>query len=79
MKKKEYKRRLMFAQHKAAKAWCGKNTSHKIIDIDLMNEFAKILVFHMYEPHLGCAKTSELKAEIKARCGREKATIDCEQ
>ncbi len=77
MKKKELERRMNFARQEAAQAWCAKKTSSKVMDPTLAEEFAKILVGHMYEPHLGCANTSALLAEVRAREGREKATIDC--
>ena len=76
MKKKELERRMTFARLEAAQAWRKKNTSSKIMDADLAEEFAKILVKHMYDPHLGCAKTSYMKKEIACRNGRESATID---
>lgn len=75
MSKKEHNRRMVFARQEAATAWCKRKTSGKEMDVVLADEFAEILVKHMYEPHLGCAKTSSMKAEIKARNGREKATI----
>jgi len=74
--KKEYKRRMGFARQEAARVWCGKTTSGKVMDTNLAEEFAKILVAHMYAPHLGCARTSELQEEINCRNGRESATID---
>jgi hypothetical protein len=77
MNKAERERRMAFARQEAAKAWGKKKTSDKIMDSVLAEEFAKILVKHMYEPHLGCAKTSTMSSEIKTRCGREEATIDC--
>ena len=67
MKKEEQERRMRFAREEAAKAWCGEKTKDKTIDADLAEEFAKILVKHMYEPHLGCATTGELLEEIKTR------------
>lgn len=76
MKKKEYERRMVFARQKAAEAWCGEKTSSKTMDVDLAEEFAWILVVQMYEPHLGCARTSDLQAEINARGGREEATME---
>jgi len=68
---------MVLARMEAAKAWCGEKTSTKVMDPELAEEFAQILVVHMYEPHLGCAKTSEMLAEVQAR-SRESATIDAE-
>ncbi len=65
----EQDRRMTFAREAVAK------TSTKVIDPELAEEFARILVVEMYAPHLGCAKTSELLAEVAAR-SREEATID---
>ena len=67
MKKEEQERRMNFAMQEAAAAWCGEKAKDKIMDADLAEEFAKILVKHMYEPHLGCASTRELIDEIKTR------------
>lgn len=65
--KKEHERRMVFAREEAGKAWCGKKTSKKVMDAELAEEFAKILVVQMYEPKLGCASTRELIEEIKVR------------
>lgn len=59
--------RMVFARRMAARAWCREKTSGKTMDPELANEFAKILSVHMYKPHLGCATTRELLAEITAR------------
>jgi len=67
MKKEEQQRRMMFAIQEAAGAWQGEKTKDTEMDVDLAEEFAKILVKHMYEPHLGCATTGELLEEIKTR------------
>lgn len=69
--KKEMERRMVFARQEAAQAWCEEKTSNKVMDPELAEEFAKILVKHMYEPHMGCASTGEMLDEIKARvnCG----------
>ena len=67
MKKEEYERHMVFAREEAAKAWCREKTSNKQMDPEIAEEFAKILVIHMYESHLGCATTEELISEIKAR------------
>ena len=80
----EYERRLNFARQEAAKAWAKVKTVHildqllssgtiKFIttrDVALLNEFAVILVKHIYAPHLGLATTGEMLDEIKAR-------VDC--
>lgn len=63
----EKETRMGFALQEAGKAWCGEKTKSKILDPDLAEEFAKILVEHMYEPKLGCATTEELLTEIKTR------------
>ena len=34
---------ISFARQESAKAWCGKKTSNKDMDVDLAEEFAKIL------------------------------------
>ena len=75
MNEKEHERRMVFARQEAAKAWGASKTSNRTMDTNLAEEFARILVGHMYAPHLGCSKTSELQAEIDARDGREEATI----
>ena len=67
MKKEELERRMRFAREEVAKAWCGEKTKDKTIDAELAEEFAKVLVEHMYAPHLGCATTGELLEEIKTR------------
>jgi len=64
---KEHERRMVFAREEAGKAWCGEKTIGKVMDTDLAMEFAEILVKHMHEPHLGCATTRELFAELEAR------------
>ena len=71
MNEKEYERRIVFAREKAAQVWCEKKTQHKTMDVELAEEFAKILVVHMYEPKLGCATTRELIDEIKTRVERD--------
>jgi hypothetical protein len=73
---KELERRMVFARQEAARAWQQPLTSVMVLDPYLAEEFAKILVVHMYEPHLGCARTSELEAEVKARGDRETPTIE---
>ena len=75
MKKEEYERRMGFAREEAAKAWCGEKAKDKEMDVDLAEEFAKILIDHMYAPHLGCATTGELLAEIMERVDLEYKTI----
>ena len=72
----ELERRMQFARQEAAGAWTKETTSSTPMDCTLAEEFAKILVVHMYEPHMGCARTSELQAEIDSRAGREEATIE---
>ena len=67
MKKEEEERRMNFARQEAAGAWCGEKTKDKIMDPDLAEEFAKILVKQMYEPKLGCATTRSLLDEIRTR------------
>ena len=71
MNKKEYERRMVFAREEAVKAWRG----GEIIS-DLAEEFAKILVYHMYEPHLGCATTRELLKVIEMRSNLDYTTMD---
>lgn len=67
MDEKELERRMGFAREKAAQAWCEKSVENKIMDVELAEEFAKILVVQMYEPKLGCATTRDLLEEIKVR------------
>lgn len=65
--KKEKERRLVFAREKAAQAWTTAKTSSKVLDGELAEAFALILVEEMYKPNLGCATTKELLDEISAR------------
>ena len=66
--KKEFKsEQVSYARQEAAKAWCQENTKNTIMDPVLAEEFAKILLEHMYSPHLGCATTEELIDEVKTR------------
>lgn len=67
MDEKEHERRMGFAREKAAQVWCQEKTKKKIMDVELAEEFAKILVVQMYEPKLGCATTKELFEELIAR------------
>jgi len=67
MKKEEEERRMGFAMQEAAKAWCGEKTKHRTMDVELAEEFAKILVVQMYAPKLGCATTREILEELKTR------------
>ena len=78
MKKEEHERRMGFAREEAAKAWCGEITQHLTMDPELAEEFAKILVEHMYAPHLGCATTGEIIEELKARSNLEYKTVGYE-
>ena len=73
--KSEYERRMTFARQEAAKAWCAASTSSIEMDVALAEEFARILLPHMYAAHLGCATTGELLDEISARVDREYSTI----
>ena len=76
MKKEEYERRMVFARERAAQAWCREETKDKTMDAKLAEAFAKILVVHMYEPHLGCATTGEIIEELKARSDLDYKTIE---
>jgi hypothetical protein len=76
MDPEELERRMVFARQEAAKAWCQPETSATVMDAVLAEEFSKILVNHMYAPHMGCATTGELLDEIKARVDGEYRTID---
>ena len=67
MKKEEEESRMNFALQEAAGAWQGEKTEKTIMDVDLAEEFAKVLVKHMYAPHLGCATTGEILEELKTR------------
>ena len=57
----------MLATEKAAHVWCQKETEQCVMDVAIGNAFARVLVEEMYTPHLGCATTEELLAELKAR------------
>ncbi len=63
----EVMRRMGFARTEACKAWTLPQTEKKDMDVDLAEAFAMILMGHMYTPHLGCATTRQLLAELKAR------------
>lgn len=67
MTKEEQKRRMKFAREEVGRAWCTPKTGHLQMIPDLAEELAKLLVVHMYEPHLGCASTGEIIEELKAR------------
>lgn len=67
MKKEEEERRMNFARQEAAKAFCQPRTANIEMDAVLAEEFAKILVKHMYAPKLGCATTREILEELKTR------------
>lgn len=55
------------ARQEAAKAWCAEKTKHLVMNVDLADEFAKILDVVWSQPWLGNASTSELHAELEAR------------
>lgn len=66
---------MTFARMEAAQAWCAESTKHKEMDVELAEQFAKILVEHMYAPRLGCATTGELLDEVKARVDLSYSTV----
>jgi hypothetical protein len=68
--------RMIFARQRAAQAWCCEKTKHLVMDTDLAESFANILVIEMYRPNLGCATTKELLEEIEARVDLNYKTID---
>jgi hypothetical protein len=68
--------RLGFARQRAAQAWCLPTTEQKVMDTELAEAFATILVEEMYKPNLGCATTRELLDEISARSDLDYRTID---
>ena len=69
---------MVFARQKAAQAWRSGKTKSKKMDMELAEEFARIICKESYEPHLGCASTKELIDEIKARSDLSHKTIpDC--
>lgn len=72
----EDEERMVYARMEAAKAWCQDKTSSLIMNVELCEEFAKVLVEHMYEPHLGCATTGEILEELRARSDLEYKTIN---
>jgi len=76
---KEHERRMKFARQAAAAAWCANETSDREMDTVLAEEFAKILVAHMYAPHLGCATTGDLLDEVKARVDTGYSVIEKEE
>lgn len=69
-------RRMDFARQEAAQAWCKEKTRDKTMDAELAEEFAKILLVHMYKANLGCATTGELIEELKARSDLDYKTIE---
>jgi len=58
---------MVYARQEAAKAWCGSKVAFTTMDPVLAEEFAMILVHHMYEPHLGMVTNDEILEEIRAR------------
>ena len=74
MKTEEEK--MKWAREEAAKAWCCPTTAALEMNPTLAEVFSRILVKHMYEPHMGCATTGELIDEIKARSNLNYRTID---
>lgn len=66
MSPEEHERRMVFARKEVIKALPTVDEISKR-DAELAEEFAKILVVHMYQPHLGCATTGQLLQEVKAR------------
>ena len=58
---------MNLAMQEAAGAWQGEKTEKTIMDVELAEEFAKILVKHMYAPKLGCATTREILEELRTR------------
>lgn len=75
----EKARRMVFAREQAAQAWCAETTKHKVMDTDLAEAFAEILVKQMYAPHLGCATTRQIIEELSARSDLDYKTITEEQ
>lgn len=71
----EVERRMGFARQVAAQAWCFPETANKVMDTDLAEAFARLLVREMYQPRLGCATTRELLNEISARSNLDYKTI----
>jgi len=67
MKQEKPEKPMTFAREEAAKAWCGKNTSGITMDVELAEEFTRILIDYMYAPHLGYATIEELFEEIGTR------------
>lgn len=59
---------LSFARQVAARAWCGKTTSGKEMDVDLAEEFAKILYDYM-EALQWCGGSADFCDNGKARGG----------
>lgn len=71
----EKERRMEFARGRAAQAWCVKSTENKVMDVELAEAFAEILVIEMYEPRLGCATTGQLLDELSARSNLDYKTV----
>lgn len=55
------------AMEKAAQAWCTGKTKGKIMDVELAEAFAEILMEVISEPWFGNATTGQLLDELKAR------------
>lgn len=58
---------MKWARQKVAAAWCQPKTENKEMDVDLAEEFAKILDRETSVPLLGNATTGELLNELIAR------------
>jgi len=58
---------IEWARQKVAVAWCQPKTENKEMDVDLAEEFAKILDKETSVPLLGNATTGELLTELTAR------------
>jgi hypothetical protein len=59
----------------ATSAWTTPTTSHKTMDVELAEVFAKILDAEMSKPNLGCATTGQLLDEIRSRVNCEYSTV----
>ncbi len=63
----EIEKTMPRAREMAAQAWCADSTKDKVMDTELAEAFAEILVKAFYSSNLGCATTGELLSEIRAR------------
>ena len=66
------------AKERAAQAWCQPKTKHLEMNVDLAEEFAKILDEVWTQPWLGNATTKQLLDELYARSDLDYKTVGSE-